>query len=59
MNLNCYFGVRSLETIVEGIKNMDSKAQIALFLGVGLLGYGYFKYNHKQNTIIKEVKVDG
>ena len=55
MNLNCYFGVRSLETIVKGIKNMDSKAQIALFLGVGLLGYGYFKYNYKQ----KEVKVNG
>ena len=44
MNLNCYFGVRSLETIVEGIKNMDSKAQIALFVGAGLAAYGYFKY---------------
>lgn len=59
MNLTGYFGVRSLEAIVEGVKSLDSKAQIALFLGVGLLGYGYFKYNNKQKTIIKEVKVNG
>lgn len=48
MNLNCYFGVRSLETIVEGIKNMDSKAQIALFAGAGLAAYGYFKYGRRK-----------
>lgn len=44
MNLNCYFGVRSLETIVNGIRSMDTKAQIALFACAGIAGYGYFRY---------------
>jgi len=44
MNFNCYFGVRSLETIVTGVRNMDTKAQIALFAGLGVAAYGYFKY---------------
>ena len=49
MNINGYFGVRSLEAIV-GIKSLDSKAQVALFLGVGLAVYGYFKYGKKENN---------
>lgn len=44
MNLNCYFGVKSLETIVLGIRSMDTKAQIALFAAAGLGVYGYFRY---------------
>lgn len=44
MKINGYFGVRSLEAIVDGLKSMDSKAQIALFLGAGIAVYGYFKY---------------
>lgn len=44
MNLNCYFGVRSLEAVVTGIKSMDTKAQIALFACAGIAAYGYFKY---------------
>jgi len=47
MNINGYFGVRSLEAVVGGIKSLDSKAQVALFLGVGLAVYGYFKYGKK------------
>lgn len=50
MNINGYFGVRSLEAIVGGIKSLDSKAQVALFLGVGLAVYGYFKYGKKENN---------
>ena len=44
MNLNCYFGVRSLEAVVTGIRSMDTKAQIALFACAGVAAYGYFKY---------------
>lgn len=44
MSINGYFGVRSIEAVVEGLKNMDYRAEIALFIGVGLAAYGYFKY---------------
>ena len=44
MNMTGYFGVRSLEAVVGGIKSLDSKAQMALFVGAGLAIYGYFKY---------------
>ena len=47
--VNSYFGVRSLETVVEGFKSMDSKAQIAMFLGLGIAAYGYFKYGCKKD----------
>ena len=50
MKLNCYFGVQSLKAVVDGIKSMDSKAQIALFAGVGLAAYGYFKYGRKEKN---------
>ncbi len=50
MHINTYFGVRSLETVVNGIKSLDSKAQAALFIGVGLGVYGYFKYGRKKNN---------
>lgn len=56
MNLNCYFGVQSLRAVVDGIKSMDSKAQIALFAGLGVAAYGYFKYGRggKNNGKHKE-----
>lgn len=44
MSINGYFGVRSVEAVVDGLKHMDPKAEIALFIGVGLAAYGYFKY---------------
>jgi hypothetical protein len=53
MNINGYFGVRSLEAVVGGIKSMDSKAQIALFLAIGIAGYGYFKYGKGGNNNVK------
>lgn len=48
MSINGYFGVRSLEAVMDGLKSMDSKAQIALFLGAGIAVYGYFKYGRKE-----------
>lgn len=50
MNLNCYFGVQSLKAVVDGIKSMDTKAQIALFAGLGVAAYGYFKYGRKEKN---------
>lgn len=50
MNLNCYFGVRSLEAVIKGIRSMDTKAQIALFACAGVLGYGYLKYGRKKKA---------
>lgn len=60
MNINGYFGVRSLEAVVSGIKSMDSKAQIALFLGIGVAAYGYFKYGkgEKNNGKRKEAQTE-
>lgn len=56
MNLNCYFGVRSLEAVVAGVRSMDTKAQIALFACAGIAVYGYFKYvkGEKKNGKRKE-----
>ena len=51
MSINGYFGVRSLEAVMDGLKSMDSKAQIALFLGAGIAVYGYFKYGRKERTL--------
>ena len=48
MKINGYFGVRSLEAIVDGLKSLDSKAQAALFIGAGIAVYGYFKYGKKE-----------
>lgn len=50
MSINGYFGVRSLETIVNGLKNMDTKAECCLFLAIGLGAYGYFKYGKGGNA---------
>lgn len=50
MSINGYFGVRSLEAVMDGLKSMDSKAQIALFLGAGIAVYGYFKYGRKEKS---------
>ena len=44
MNVNTYFGVRSLETVTKTISSLDTSAQCALFLGIGIAVYGYFKY---------------
>lgn len=44
MSINGYFGVKSIEAVVDGLKHMDPKAEIALFLGLGLAAFGYFKY---------------
>lgn len=44
MNVNTYFGVRSLEAVTKTISSMDPSAQCALFLGIGIAVYGYFKY---------------
>lgn len=48
MKINGYFGVRSLEAVIDGLRSMSSKAQIALFLGGGIAAYGYFKYGKKE-----------
>lgn len=50
MNVNTYFGVKSLETVTGCIKAMDSSAQCALFLGIGIAIYGYFKYGKGNKT---------
>lgn len=47
MSINGYFGVRSLEAIVDGLKSLDNKAQAALFISAGIAVYGYFKYGKK------------
>lgn len=44
MSINGYFGVRSVEAVVDGLKNMDTKAEVALFIGLGIAAYAYFKY---------------
>lgn len=60
MNINGYFGVRSLEAVVGGITRLDTKAQIALFAAVGMVGYGYFKYikGGKDNGKRKEARTE-
>lgn len=50
MNFNCYFGVRSLEAVITGIRSMDTKAQIALFACAGVAGYAYFRYGRKKKS---------
>ena len=47
MRVNGYFGVRTVEAIVDGLKGMDPRAEVALFLAVGIAAYGYFKYGKK------------
>lgn len=57
MKWNGYFGVRSLETVVNGIRALPKEAQIALFVGVGIAAYGYFKHKYgkeKNNGNSKE-----
>lgn len=44
MSINGYFGVRSIEAVMDGLKHMDPKAEVALFIGLGIAAYGYFKY---------------
>jgi hypothetical protein len=52
MRVNGYFGVRTVEAIIDGLKHMDTKAEVALFIGLGIAAYGYFKYG-------KDGKKDG
>lgn len=53
MNVNTYFGVRSLETVTKTISSLDTSAQCALFLGIGIAVYGYFKYGKGNKTNYK------
>ena len=50
MRINGYFGVRTVEAIIDGLKNMDPKAETALFIGLGIAAYGYFKYGKEGKT---------
>lgn len=49
MSINGYFGVRSIEAVMDGLKHMDPKAEVALFIGLGITAYGYFKYGKGNN----------
>lgn len=46
MKWNGYFGVRSLETVVNGVRALPKEAQVALFIGIGIAAYGYFKHKY-------------
>lgn len=50
MHFNTYFGVKSMEAVIDGLKNMDYRAEIALFIGAGLAAYGYFKYGRRNKN---------
>ncbi len=59
MSINGYFGVRTVEAIVEGLKNMDTKAECCLFIGIGIAAYGYFKYGKGGNRDGKQKEASG
>lgn len=46
MKWNGYFGVKSLETVVNGVRVLPKEAQVALFIGIGIAAYGYFKHKY-------------
>lgn len=57
MNVNTYFGVRSLETVTKTISSLDTSAQCALFLGIGIAVYGYFKYGKGNKQVAKKSNI--
>ena len=50
MKCNTYFGVRSLEMVINGVRALPKEAQVALFVGIGIAAYGYFKHKYSDKS---------